>query len=1063
MALIAVVSGVACDQPAAPSAPGTPIDSPNNPTARADTGFNEMVSKRARFVDESEFPLVSSTAELDSGLYRFRLNGRAPASIIRDDYLITGDTTPVVRLVLHSSVTDGELTVETGPAHWSDVLRSGTYGVRLPLVPGTAAPTALDGTQLTVGPESQAIPNMEKIFPRTDVCALIDGLLADIPDSLGGALCGQPHTASFSVPDVITVTVGGTIDSLLILGGHIAVNGGVDLAISLDAGGLSGGRLPTFYPCNRRAYAGCITTPTGAALIDFLRKYAPSIPEASLPPVRVCIPGTPVRLRSGYWTWSGFTPHYHPPVYTRCSISDIGELPTITYPSITNVSSHIYPHIHGSLEMKANANGSVELEFPIPDMSVSAKYSKGSDSTSSGLKFTAEAQAGLFIDLAFTLKNAGAVVFASFNDSGVVTQTWNENDGWNGGYTRVTSERNAQFTKIPPDSAVFVFKTEVKAEAKLCLLICGGKDTTKADTTAADSTSYLGKKLLSLLKITADVGAALEKPIYLTWSRQVVDSANPSVDDWKYSVDAAYQIPLKAGLGFPGSKFIFPNVPTDWKKTITFDSVHMADMWGRGNLLVNATTTGTPAGTDPYSVTVARADTFPVVIASGATALRAGAATDHTAPLEMDIDPNGSTMFAGGRTPCTVFYSDAAFSGLPVAGSVVQGLRAHGVGVPDFAIPSFCKMLIARYTVTLGHVPSNCSVDSGAVRDSVWLDSRKRSIGRSDTTTINFNVTCGSAAGTGGLQLTTSATALPGYTAPYQLQIDSVPWGSLGPDTTVTIAGLTAGDHMLHFAGGPTNCIEIDSTAVAITAGVTATLTVSPPTCAVPEVQPPPPGEVAVSATTSGGNGDPSGYLVQWDGVTSASMGDNAVGKVEGVPASVPSVIQVIDIEPSCRPTIVNPFVVTLDAADDPITTSFPVTCTSSAIDTMSGAVESTALPTPSVALRASDGTAIALSGGPSAELAQLAGMAVTVWGVQSGTALDVYGYQIASTLDAPRWTGIVESRNGELWLFGAAAMQLVNPPPGLSAAVGAYVWVAGAQSGSAITPSAFGIIRAAP
>ncbi len=1048
----------ACDQTTAPTATDAPPGTSKPSHLPTDDGSARPLSDRARFVDPAEFPLVSTPADLAAGRYRFQLNGGSPGAVSRDDYLVTADPEPIVRLVLASVVRDGVLTVETGPARWSDVLRSGTYGVHLPLVPGASRAMTTDAQSLQVGPESQPIPPMEKTFHRTDVCAWIDSALAKVPGSNTGPLCGTEKTFSKSVPDVVTVTVGGTIDSLLILGGSIAVNGGVDMTMTLDAGGISGGHAPVFYPCDRAAYPGCLTTPTGAALIDFFHQYAPTVPDSALPPVRVCVPKSPIRVRRAYWTRSGLTPTYHPAVYAACSVTDVGVLPTITYPSITNVQSHIDPHIQGSLTFKATANGSLSFEIPIPEMAVSAKYSARSDSTSTALQLTAEAKAGVFLYLSFTLKNAGAVVHTEFNDSGVVAQQWTEGGGWDGGYTRVLSERNAQLTSIPPDSAVFVLQPEVKAGAKLCLLVCGGSDTTKADTTAADTTSFVGRKLLQLLKIEADAGAALEKPTTLTWSRKSVDPTDTAIDDWHVAVDDAYKIPLNAGLSIPGKRFVAPAVPTDWKKELTFDTVHVEDLWGRGNVRVETTTTGAGARTDPYVVTVSRADTFPVVIASPAQARRKGSETDHGPPLQMTVVPNGSALLASGIEPCKVYYSDATIANTPVAGAVVHGLRAEGVGIPNYATPSFCDLLIARYRVTLGNVPGNCTVAGGAVRDSVWLDSRKRSIGRSDTTTVAFNVTCDGTAPTGDLRLTTAAATTPDYAADYVLRVDSLPWGLLGPDTTVSVTGLLAGSHTLHFAGGPTNCIVLDSLVVTIPAAGTDTVRAQP-ICQV-SGSTPPPGEVAVAATTTGAGGDPSGYLLDLDGVASASTPDNGEGKLENVPALVPSVIQVTDIAGNCRPGTPNPFVVALDSAADPITVPFAVTCTDAAVDSLTGTIESAGYPSPSVALRSSDGTVLALSGGVAEELAQLAGMSVRVWGVRTGTTLDAYGYDLVSTLEEPRWVGIVEPRGSDLWLFGRTAVKLVDAPPDLAADVGALVWVTGSAAGDAVTPTAFGLIR---
>ena len=92
--------------------------------------------------------------------------------------------------------------------------------------------------------------------------------------------------------------------------------------------------------------------------------------------------------------------------------------------------------------------------------------------------------------------------------------------------------------------------------------------------------------------------------------------------------------------------------------------------------------------------------------------------------------------------------------------------------------------------------------------------------------------------------------------------------------------------------------------------------------------------------------------------------------------------------------------------------------------------------------------------------------MPLSAWGVKSGTSLEVYGWELASTIADPRWTGIVTARpGGKLWLFGAEAIELVSAPASLASSVGAYVWVGGTRQGEAgpVKPTVFGTIRRAP
>jgi hypothetical protein len=112
------------------------------------------------------------------------------------------------------------------------------------------------------------------------------------------------------------------------------------------------------------------------------------------------------------------------------------------------------------------------------------------------------------------------------------------------------------------------------------------------------------------------------------------------------------------------------------------------------------------------------------------------------------------------------------------------------------------------------------------------------------------------------------------------------------------------------------------------------------------------------------------------------------------------------------------------------------------------------------VTLRTEDGGSLTVNGPLGAELARLAGTSVRAWGITSATGINVYGYDLKSSLGDDRWSGIVLERSGVTWLLGEDAVRLVNPPPTLSALQGAYVWVTGAEALDGVQPTLFGVIR---
>jgi hypothetical protein len=1047
---------LACDPMPMPTEPTVLPELPGDATLPARQGQSQLFSDRARLIDPAQFALVSSPEDHAAGRYRYRVGDQPPEPIDRDDFLVSSDGDAFVRRVLSSQVVGNELVLETGPAYWSDVINSGTYGITMPLSPGSGPAQTYNGLSLapiTIGPATVPLPPLETTFPRTDICKWIEDLLASLPGDHPPDVCGKER--DFEVGTGVTVRVAGTLDSLLILGGHLAVTGNMDIDMTVDAGGISGGRAPRFYPCYKAAYLGCLTTPTGAAFIDWIRQYLPALPEASLPPVRVCVPGLPVRTKAGYWYWVGWTPYWSPPVYEKCSVSDWGELPTITLPSFTRANSEIRPFIKGDITFKVKGDGSLGLKVGIPALSASAAYVIGND-------FKAKASIGLFVGLSVSLKNTGATILVTFEDSVKAGQTWTPSAGWDGDFQVTYNNNSAQFVALDnPDSILVRVSVPLEVGAELCVAIVACEEE-KPKTATAPASGAGGPNPATQGLFDIAIGAKAKAAVSMfeegVWNRQIVNPADSTVDNWNVDIDGAYDFTLEAGVKIPFTGWILPGVPREWKKTWEWGRVSMGDLWGRGHLLVSAATTGTSPDPDGYEVTVARYDTLPVVIESGAT--RLGKARDHGEPLDLPLGATDSVVFSPGFGPCYVWYTDALFFGNPVWGSALAGLRAAGVGVPTYAITANCRLLIGRYTVTLTGVSDNCAVTGGPVNDAVWLRQKNLTTGQSDTTRVHFAVVCNGTDALGALQITTQAATMPDYAHDYQIAIDGLPRGAIGPNATDTLTGLSAGTHNVALSGGPSNCGAPEATDVTVPAGGLASVTLIASPCFLPDTYTP--GEVTVAATTTGAGTDADGYQVKLDGVLRAAMAVNDPGTVSNVPALVPSVIQVSNLAGNCRATGLNPFVVTLDADATSIAVPFGADCTASVIDTVRGLVESTTWPTPSVSVRQENGSVRGLTGVSSADLLQLSGAAVRVWGITSGTTTELYGYQLLSTLGDPRWVGMVTIRGSQVWLFGEDAVQLIDVSPSLQAAAGALVWVSGTQDAAGVRPTAFGVIREA-
>lgn len=1034
---------------------------PDGPVGQTQTG-GEIFSNRARVLEPEHFDLVSTAADFDAGVYRYRSSDGSPLpDVERDDFVLgapEAGAEPFVRLALRSETVGDELVVETGGARWSDVIQTGVYGMTMPLG-GDGPARTFNGVTLqpiAIGPlEGVPFGPLEAPIPDLDLCALVTDLVGTVLSD--PQVCGKPRDIDVAV-GVVGLNLEGTVDSLLILDGKIGLEGDMDIGMRVDGGGITGGRAPVFAPCDRAAYLGCISTPTGANLLDWLHRYAPSIPDLSLPAIRMCVPGTPVRVRRGYWDWSGWVPVWIPPAFERCRITDVGVLPTYVLPTVETVDQSIRPHFTGEMLIRVKGDGKLTVKVPIPYLGATAGYG--------GNHLAAKASVGVFVKLQFALKNGGGTVKVTFNEKGEVTQTWTETDGWDGDYEKIDRSVNGQLVYFDnPDSMTVRAGGLATVGVELCaaLISCDpSKDTTSSFfatppgfyfETGVAPTPPAPVGGLTELAVKVGAGAEFFYGAEVNWSRSQVAPADPLIDNHHYDVDWVTELGLKAGLQVPLVGWALPDAIKSWDWTYEVNRFGVMDLWGTGSLRVVANTTGSAPDADGYDVVVSRYDTLPTIIDPDAE--RLGRERDWGSVLSQSLGVVDSVEFSQ-PGPCGVYYTDALLflsGGLVV--QAIDGLTAVGDYVPKWAVTSRCDLLIARYNVELTGVAANCSVVGGALRDDVWLLQVNHSLNRPDgLQRVEFTVDCPAGGQLGDVEVTTTTTGLP-PDDPYRITIDGVPADPIGASETRLVTGLTEGGHDIGLANVPATCTT-SPVAVTVTAGgsVAAALSVTCP------LQGGDPGDVTVTSATTGPGSAANGFEVRVDGIARAPLPLNGAAYVHGVPASVPTVVQVSSLAANCRATTPNPAVVTLDVMASPTTVAFTAECTTAVVDTIDGTVEARGWPTPAVTVRTPDGITTDLRGVVLDEIAQLTGTPVRVWGVRSGTTLVVYGYDLDSTLGDPRWLGVVAERSGEYWLFGDEAVHLVEPPSSLTARVGDLVWVSGAELDMGIQPFVFGVLR---
>lgn len=171
----------------------------------------------------------------------------------------------------------------------------------------------------------------------------------------------------------------------------------------------------------------------------------------------------------------------------------------------------------------------------------------------------------------------------------------------------------------------------------------------------------------------------------------------------------------------------------------------------------------------------------------------------------------------------------------------------------------------------------------------------------------------------GTIQVTTVTTGDPPDRDGYTVALDGGPGTVLGPNATVALADIPAGDHRLELAGIESNCVLAgpNPRSVTVSGGSTAQvgfeLACSPPS-----------GSIDVTATTTGASPDPDGYAISLDNGSGQPIASSGTIRFAAVAAGDHRV-RLTGVSPNCHVTGENPQTVTVGTDTAPI--AFDITC----------------------------------------------------------------------------------------------------------------------------------------
>src|SRR5256885_1407889 len=284
------------------------------------------------------------------------------------------------------------------------------------------------------------------------------------------------------------------------------------------------------------------------------------------------------------------------------------------------------------------------------------------------------------------------------------------------------------------------------------------------------------------------------------------------------------------------------------------------------------------------------------LVGSSTTATFSVSCTATTGSLKVTTSTTGSDLDPDGYTV------------------VVDGSQSKAIGINSSV--TFSGLSPGDHSVQLNGLAQNCTVSSNPRTESITVG---------NTTTTTFSVSC--APTTGSLAVTTNTTGSNLDPDGYTLTVD---WGqsqAIGINNTVTINGLSPGNHSVQLNGLAQNCtVSWNPRTVSITAGSTTTTTFTV-SCAATTAT----GNLTAGNTPTGSNIPTSPYTVTVSGAPGAAsqqMPPNGSTTFTGVPPATYTVT--LSGQPANCTVSDNNQSVTVQAGQT-ATVAFTVSCTAMA------------------------------------------------------------------------------------------------------------------------------------
>jgi PKD domain-containing protein len=446
-----------------------------------------------------------------------------------------------------------------------------------------------------------------------------------------------------------------------------------------------------------------------------------------------------------------------------------------------------------------------------------------------------------------------------------------------------------------------------------------GSGSGSAPTVAAPGAVTLGTGALAYAVTAADKVVGSDPPPGFTLIGTGSDNA--------MRVDARYALLADAGTVDPRWTWFFDS-PSSWLATVV--GLNPVSTQAPGNLTVTTSTTGSALDPDGYTVSVDGGTPQDIGI-NGSASFNGLSAGDHSVTLSgvaanctvSGTNPRTVTVPSGGTVTAAFSVSCATTTGSLTATTSTTGsnLDADGYTVAvDGGAPvaigingsvTFNNVPAGSRSVTLAGVAANCTVAGG--------NTQTVTVPNGGTVTAPFSVSC--SATTGSLNVTTTTTGSSVDPDGYTVSVDGGAPQAIGINTTLTFNSLSAGNHSVQLAGVAANCTLSGSNprTVSVPSGGTVTTTFSV-SCVTP------PGNLAVTTSTTGSSLDPDGYTVSVDGGTPVAIGINTSLTFTNLSAGSHSVT-LAGVASNCVLSGTNPRTVSVPSGGTGSTT-FSVTCT---------------------------------------------------------------------------------------------------------------------------------------